>query len=77
MKSGLFGWKMITVKPAVAETSHTSIRISNKLGLSSQSKVKKISNNTTFEKWGLTAGGDGLGERGQCSELPVKQDLDN
>jgi hypothetical protein len=70
LKSGLFGWKMVTVKPAVAETSHTSITKSK----AGQSEVKKISNNIIFKKWRLTAGG-GVG-RVQHSELPVKQTLE-
>ena len=73
LKSGLFGWKMITVKPVVAETSHTS-NMKSKAG---QSEVKKLSNNIILKKWRLTAGGGEVGGRGQHSELPVKLNLEN
>ena len=69
LKSGLFGWKVITVKP-VSRTSHTTIMKS----LVGQSEVKKISNSNILEKWRLTARVGGGG--GQDSELPGKRNFE-
>ena len=42
-----------------------------------QSEVKKISNSNILEKWRLTARvGGGVGEGGQNSELPDKQNFE-
>ena len=74
LKSGLFGWKVISVKPGpVSKTSHTST-MKSAVG---QSEVKKISNSNILEKWRLTARvGGGVGEGGQNSELPDKQNFE-
>ena len=70
LKSGLFGWKVITVKPGpVSKTSHTTIMKS----VAGQSEVKKISNSNILEKWRLTAR---VGGGGQDSELPDKRNFE-
>ena len=74
LKSGLFGWKVITVKPGpVSKTLHTS----NMKSTAGQIEVKKISNSNILEKWRLTARvGGGGGEGGQDSELPDKRNFE-
>ena len=75
LKSGLFGWKVITSKPGqVSNTSHTS-RIKSMAG---QSGVTKTSNSNILEELQLTArDGVGVGEAGQNSELPVRRNFLN